>query len=75
MAHEEKEKEMTLDFETKFGLSIIGAWLTVGGISLAGWVTHIVVCIQNEQWILLIAGAIAAPIGVVHGIGQWFGAW
>jgi hypothetical protein len=42
---------------------------------LAGWTTHIIVCIQTSQWLLLIAGAIAAPVGVVHGWGLWFGAW
>ena len=41
--------------------------------SFAGWLTHIIVCIQNEAWLLLIAGAIAAPIGVIHGVGIWFG--
>lgn len=39
----------------------------------AGWVTHIVNCIQNEAWILLVAGALMAPIGAIHGIGLWFG--
>jgi hypothetical protein len=40
---------------------------------IAGWVTHVIVCIQTASWILLIAGAIAFPIGIVHGIGIWFG--
>ena len=52
---------------TMWGLSIVTA--------IAAWITHIVVCIQTQQWILLLAGAIAAPIGIVHGIGQWFGIW
>lgn len=39
----------------------------------AGWVTHVVHCLQNEEWILLIVGAIFFPIGIVHGIGLWFG--
>jgi len=44
-------------------------------VSLGGWVTHVVSCIQSEDWLFLIAGAIAAPVGVIHGIGIWFGAW
>jgi hypothetical protein len=42
---------------------------------IAGWVTHVIVCIQTASWVLLIAGAIAFPIGIVHGIGIWFGAF
>lgn len=41
--------------------------------SIAAWLTHVVVCIKTASWLFLIAGAILAPIGVVHGIGVWFG--
>lgn len=41
--------------------------------SIAAWITHVVVCIKTASWLFLIAGAILAPIGVVHGIGVWFG--
>lgn len=44
-------------------------------VGAAGWITHIRVCLQNEQYLLLVAGAIAAPVGSVHGIGCWFGWW
>jgi len=53
------------------GATIVGSIL----ISLAALVTHIVVCIQTANWILLFAGILAAPVGVIHGIGHWFGAW
>lgn len=43
--------------------------------SFAAWLTHIVVCLKAGSWGFLIAGAIFAPIGVVHGVGIWFGAW
>ena len=51
--------------------------LVVGGIGAAfvSWLTHIIVCLSTGQWGFLIAGAIFAPIGMVHGIGIWFGAW
>lgn len=47
-----------------FGLALIAAWLT-----------HIIVSIQTASWVLLLAGAILFPIGIVHGIGIWFGAF
>jgi hypothetical protein len=43
--------------------------------SFAAWLTHVLTCIQTEQWLFLIAGAIAAPVGIIHGVGLWFGAW
>lgn len=39
------------------------------------WLTHIIASIGSESWGLLIAGAIMFPIGIIHGIGVWFGAW
>ena len=62
------------------GLGLIGLWLTI----LAGWITHIVICIQAivagtavsvNYALLLAAGAFIPPLGAVHGIGSWFGAW
>lgn len=41
----------------------------------AAWLTHVIVCIQTASWGFLIAGAILFPIGIIHGIGVWFGAW
>ena len=43
--------------------------------SSAAWVTHLTVCFSDDRWGFLIAGAIFAPIAVVHGTGVWFGAW
>jgi len=51
------------------------AWFSFVSITLGAWLTHVVTCIQNEAWAFLIAGAIAAPIGIVHGVGIWLGAW
>jgi len=45
------------------------------GLLIAGWATHIIVCIEAEKWLLLIAGAIAAPVGIIHGWGIWLNAW
>lgn len=41
----------------------------------AAWVTHVVNTIAAEAYLFLIAGAVFAPVGVIHGIGLWFGAW
>lgn len=57
------------------GISWIIFWVILFLTSMAGWITHVINCIQNEAWLFLIAGAIAAPIGVIHGVGIWFGAW
>jgi hypothetical protein len=40
---------------------------------VASWITHIVVCLQNESWGFLIAGALLLPIAWIHGTGIWFG--
>lgn len=41
----------------------------------AAWLTHVIVCLTAGKWGFLIAGALLAPIGIVHGYGIWFGAW
>lgn len=46
------------------------------GVALFGaWITHLVVCFQQNRWGFLIAGAIFFPVAIVHGVGVWFGAW
>jgi hypothetical protein len=59
------------------GTSTSGALMVLAllAASVAGWITHVVVCLKAGSWGFLIAGAIFAPIGVIHGIGCWFGAW
>ena len=59
-------------FEMFVGVTAIVAMVS---IPVGAWGTHVIYCIQKEEWVFLIAGAIAAPIGIVHGIGIWFGAW
>lgn len=41
--------------------------------AIPAWFTHVIHCIQSEEWVFLLAGAIFAPIGVIHGWGLWFG--
>ena len=61
--------------ENKFsGLGILFLFVSIIA-SISAWMTHVITCIETDQWGFLIAGAIAAPVGIVHGVGIWFGAW
>lgn len=42
---------------------------------IAAWVTHIIVCVSDKEWGLLVAGALIFPVGWIHGTGVWLGAW
>ena len=41
--------------------------------SVAAWLTHVITCISDDRWGLLIAGGIVFPVGIIHGVGIWFG--
>ena len=47
--------------------------LVIGIIGFAAWLNHIITCLQDGSWGFLIAGALFFPIGIIHGIGLWFG--
>jgi hypothetical protein len=50
--------------------------LMASGLFLyAAWLTSIVFASVNNMHTLLLASAAFFPIGVVHGIGVWFGGW
>jgi hypothetical protein len=49
-------------------------WFIAVLLSIAAWLTHIIHCLITAKYLLLIAGALVAPVGVIHGIGIWFGA-
>jgi hypothetical protein len=59
----------SMDSSTLLSLSMI--WLLI----YSAWLTSIVFCSVNSLRPLLIAAAVFFPIGVVHGIGVWFGGW
>jgi hypothetical protein len=46
-----------------------------GAFFYAAWLTSIVFCAAGGLRPLLIASATFFPIGVVHGVGVWFGGW
>lgn len=41
----------------------------------SAWLTSIVFCATNGHRRLMIAGATFFPVGIVHGVGIWFGGW
>jgi hypothetical protein len=41
---------------------------------VSAWVTHIIACLAAAKYLLLLAGAFVFPVGIIHGIGIWFGA-
>ena len=70
------------------GLSAAFSWFVGVGVvvlaMLSAWVTHWVVAIKylvsgGEATIgyvtLLVLGCVVPPIGIIHGIGVWLGAW
>lgn len=57
------------------GIALVSTVVLTLLIGFAAWLTHIVDCLKDEQWGFLIAGALAFPIAVIHGIGIWFGFW
>lgn len=60
-----------MDVIAKAYLTVIVASL----IAAAAWLTHVIVCIKTANYLFLIAGGLVAPIGVLHGLGVWIGAW
>ena len=45
----------------------------IGCAGIAAWLTHIIAAIGQGQWAFLVVGAVAAPIGVIHGLLIWGG--
>ena len=44
-------------------------------LAYAAWLTSVVFCASTGARPLLIADAAFFPVGIVHGIGLWFGGW
>jgi hypothetical protein len=58
-----------MDFRTMTTLLLVGLF------AYSAWLTSIVFCAANNVRPLLIAAAAFFPVGIVHGIGVWFGGW
>jgi hypothetical protein len=61
--------------ENVLATSAVIAFIAIWAAIIGGWITHVVICIKTSAWILLAFGCIVAPVGVIHGVGAWFGAW
>ena len=51
------------------------ALLLSGMTCYAAWLTSIVFSGAAGHYPLLVAAALFCPVGIVHGIGVWFGGW
>lgn len=50
----------------------LAAFLMIG-MPVAAWITHVIHTITHEMWILLVVGAFAFPVGIIHGFMIWLG--
>ena len=58
-----------MDWSTALGL-LLGT-----AVCYAAWLTSIVFCAANGVRPLLIVAATFFPVGIIHGMGIWFGGW
>jgi hypothetical protein len=49
--------------------------LALAAATLSTLIPHIQASFAAGQWGLLIGGLIVPPVGVIHGLGVWLGAW
>lgn len=54
---------------------VFAAYVLTWAVGFGALGTSIIHCIEGGEWLLLIAVAVLPPVGIVHGIGLWFGAW
>ncbi|HET7883504.1 MAG TPA: hypothetical protein VFL55_21645 [Acetobacteraceae bacterium] len=71
----DKRGAMTWRQNGPMDVRVMASFLFAGLFIYAAWLTSIVFCSTNGLRPLLIAGAAFFPVGVVHGIGVWFGGW
>jgi len=51
----------------------ITIWVAVFLATAGAWIQHFITTIQQEMWVLLVVGALAPPVGVLHGWLVWLG--
>jgi hypothetical protein len=56
-------------------LKTAGMIVVVLAIVYSAWLTSIVFSATHDHRPLMIASAAFFPVGIVHGIGIWFGGW
>ena len=53
----------------------LAVFMAFAMLAYSAWLTSIVFCASNNMRPLLVAAAAFFPIGIIHGIGVWFGGW
>jgi hypothetical protein len=53
----------------------MGSCLFIAAGCYAALLTHVVSCAHDKLWGFLALGAMVVPVGILHGIGVWFGLW
>jgi len=48
-------------------------FLCITVVTFGSWLTHIIHCLLHAKYLLLIVGALVFPVGMIHGVGIWFG--
>jgi fatty acid desaturase len=71
----EMEVKMTWRTSGPMDIRTAAAMLLLAAFCYSAWLTSIVFCAGNGMRPLLVAGAAFFPVGIVHGIGVWFGGW
>lgn len=54
-----------------FGVTYLIFWAAMVG----AWLTNLINAIEHEFWLLILASVVFFPVGIVRGIGIWFGVW
>jgi hypothetical protein len=66
---------MTRNASGPMDLTTAATIIVVLAVAYSAWITSIVFCATNGHRPLMIADAAFFPVGIVHGIGIWFGGW
>lgn len=53
------------------GASFFG-WIMLALLA-SGWLTHVITCITDDRWGMLLVGGLFFPIGIIHGWLIWLG--
>ena len=56
-------------------LGTIMLWITILLAIFVPYLNHLRFCFVEQEYVLLIVGALLAPIGWIHGLGNLLGWW
>jgi hypothetical protein len=70
-----KGGEMGVSRRGAMDIRTAASLLVVATVCYSAWLTSIVFCAANGPRPLLVASAAFFPVGIVYGLGIWFGGW